>query len=1009
MNIGAFSVRNPVLVNILMITLFILGFISVSNMPREQFAEVPFYWINISVPYPGVGAEDIEQLLTIPIENEMQGLDKLDEIQSVSFEGLSLTSIRFESDINKNKFDKLYQEVRTRFSRVDLPENTLKEDIDSFSSNDFLPVIEVIISGFADYKTLMYISEKIADEIEKITDVSQVELIGARDKELVISVDKSKLENLNLNISSIINAVQSQNLNIPGGGLETENIDYLIRTVGELKSIESFENVTVKEGTKIRDLGVVREEYSKKSLNRFNGEPSITLRVSKVPKGNSVAIVNDIKDIVKLWKEKLTEDITLSLIKDSTVEINSSLNVLINNAIFGLILLISILFFFIGFRNAVITGLGIPLTFAITFIILDITGETFNSNTLFALVLVLGLIVDHAIVITENSFRFKQNGLTRHEAAIKGTNQVVVPVIAATLTTVAAFLPLMILPGTIGKFLRIIPLTVSIALVASTFEAILFLPSHYADWPGKDNNKKRDKIFSQIKSRYKNILKRIYKRKKTALFIALILMTIILASTAALKQDLFNAEDFSIFYIDIVMPSGTVLSKTDSIVSEFEEVILPKVGGGEIVSVNSSIGFTASGSGNTYRGDVAQILVDITDKYNKNRRSIAAIMNEVKKETEGIAGPDNVFFRKAVNGPPQDPPVSFRLFGDNLTGLREVSGKIKAELEKVNELLNIEDDLSGGSPELKIIVDADSASKYGLTTASIGQFVNSAINGIKATTFVKNNKSVDVIIKYSQADKLTPDQLIQLSIPTRTGSQIPFSSVARLVITDSLSSIKRIGGRRVVTITSDAYTKNNIQKINKNIENIFRNKYKLKYPDQDLITGGEFAEFSTLIIKILQIFLIGIFLIYLILGTQFRSYSQPFLILFSVPMALAGVVIYLLISRTPFSTTVLYAGVALAGIAVNDAIVLISFIDELKYKGSTIRDSIIDAAVTRFRPIVLTSLTTIAGLLPTAIGLGGSSVVWQPMASTIIFGLIFSTLTALILIPCLYGLFYDKK
>lgn len=1009
MSIGSFSVKNPVLINILMVTLFVMGFISVSNMPREQFAEVPFFWVNISVPYPGVGAEDVEQLVTIPIENEMQGLDKLDEIQSTSYEGLSIISIRFKSDISINKFDKLYQDVRTRFSRVDLPENVLKESIDSFSSNDFLPVIEVVISGLVEYKTLIEISDKLTDEIEKITDVSQVELIGERDRELIISIDRSKLESLNIGINTVIRAVQTQNLNIPGGGIETENVDYLIRTVGELKNIQAFENVTVIEGTKIRDLGTVKEVFKKDNINRFNGASSITLRVSKIPKGNSVAIVNEVKKVTGKWQKKLTDDITLTHLKDSTIEINSSLKVLLNNAIFGLILLIVILFFFIGLRNALITGLGIPLTFAITFIILDIVGETFNSNTLFALVLVLGLIVDHAIVITENSFRFKQNGLNRHDAAINGTDQVVIPVIAATLTTVAAFLPLMILPGTIGRFLRIIPLTVSIALVASTFEAIFFLPSHYADWPGKDSNSKRDDIFNKIKTEYKKILTKIYKRKKTVLSITLASMILILSLTGTLKQDLFNAEDFSIFYIDIVMPSGTSLNKTDSTVRDFEKIILPKVGNKEIVSINSSIGFISSGSGNTYRGNVAQILVDIVDSNAVERRSISEIMSDIKKETENIAGPDNVFFRKAVNGPPQDPPVSFRLFGDNLEGLNEVSQRIKMELGKYNSLLNIEDDFSGGSPELKIIVDAENAAKYGLTTSAVGQFIRAAVNGINTTTFVRNNKSVDVVVKYQEGDKMSPDQLIQLSIPTERGYQIPFSSIAKVIKDDSLSSIKRVDGRRVVTISSEAYAKDSVPEINRNIRNIVESEYKLKFPDQNLLTGGEFAEFSTLIIKILQIFLIGIFLIYLILGTQFRSYSQPFLILFSVPMAFAGVVLYLLISGTPFSTTVLYAGVALAGIAVNDAIVLISFIDELKNKGNSVKNAIIQAAETRLRPILLTSLTTIAGLLPTAIGLGGSSVVWQPMASTIIFGLIFSTLTALVLIPCLYGLFYDKK
>jgi multidrug efflux pump subunit AcrB len=1010
MTLGTFSVKNGVLINILMVTLLVLGFFSLRRLPQEQFAEVPFYWVFITVPYPGVGAEDIEQLISIPVENEMQGLDNVDEIQSVSSEGIGVISIRFESNIKQDRFDKLFQDVRTRFSRVRLPDDVLQESISSFSSNDFAPVIEVVLSGDVEYETLVNTAQSMSDVIKRINEVSTVELVGARDKQVTVTVDQNRLENLGLSLTDIVLALQSRNLNVPGGTVSTETSDYLIRTVGELEKVSDFGNVIVRGDVRIRDVATVLEEFENEGSEvRFNGESAVTMRITKIPKGDSVKIAEEVKIVVSQWENKLTDEISLTLLNDSTVQIRSSLDVLLSNALFGLILLVLILFFFVGIRNALMTAIGIPITFAITFMVLDALGETFNSNTLFGLVLVLGLIVDHAIVIIENSFRLQQDGLSIENAAIKGTDQVVLPILAATLTTVAAFLPLMILPGTIGKFLRVIPLTVSIALIASTFEALIFIPSHYAEWPGGKKIRKEGRFFDPLKKKYKKLLEKLYNHKKKTDFLSLIIMFGLLGLAATLNQDLFSAEDYTYFYIDIEMPAGTTTKRTDQVVKEYEKILFPFIGNGEIVSISSSVGFQSSQDGNTNQGNVAQILVDLSEQNEGRTRAISTIMGELRELTRIIPGPENIYFRKAVNGPPQSDPVSFRLFGDDLEGLKIVSARIREELGRYPILLNIEDDLSGGSPELRIIVNEERAAAYGLSIFSIGQYIRAAVDGIKATSFVQENESIDVLVRYENAGKFRADQLEQLLIPTNRGTKVPFSAVARIEEANSLNQIKRIDGKRVVSISSGAYSNETVPEINESIENIVKEEYSLQYPDLVLEVGGEFAEFASLLFQILQIFLIGVFLIYLILGTQFKSYTQPFLILFSVPMAFAGIILYLFISGTPFSTTVLYAGVALAGIAVNDAIVLISFINELRGEGKSISQAVKMAAATRLRPIILTSLTTIAGLLPTALGLGGISVVWQPMASTIIFGLLFSTLTALILIPLFYGLLYEKK
>lgn len=1016
MKIGEFSIKNPVLINIAIITILLMGYLSLNRLPREQFAEVPFYWVNIITPFPGVSAEDIEKSMTIPIENEMNSLDSVKTIQSISSEGLSVVRVEFIDGINGDEFERLFQDVRTRYSKVELPEGSFPGLVDDFSSSDFLPVIEVVLSGNISYENMARQAQIITNRLKGISEVSGVDIVGLRDRQIVIEADRTKLNSLGISISEIIRAVSLQNLNIPGGTLETRSREYLLRAVGELNSIKDFNDIIIRRGAdssaivKVGDISTVTDRYDPKGIiSRFNGETALVLRVSKVPGGNSIGVIEDIKEELNLLGDILPEALNITLSGDSTIQIRDSINVLLNNALFGLLLLVVILFIFIGLRNALITALGIPVTFAMTFLILEYFNETFNTNTLFGMVLVLGLIVDHAIVITENSFRLQSLGLSRRDAAIKGVNQVVIPVIAATATTVAAFLPLMLLPGTIGKFLRVIPFTVSIALIASTFEAIIFIPTHYADWPHKRDESIVFKRFNRFQHWFKKKISNLYTRKKMILPLLFILLIGIFSLLPLLKQDLFSAEDFTLFYIDIEMAPGTPISKTDSITTEFENRLLPLVGNGEIVSVTTSVGFISESSGNSNRSNISQIVVDLEEVKDGRSRSITTIMADIEELMADIPGTESVQFKKATNGPPTSKPVSFRLFGENYNNLIEVSNSIIERLNNYPELYNIEDNLEVGSPEIKVLLNSDRAAALGIDVFTLGSYIRDSFEGSEATTFFKNNEEIEVIVKYDNSSITTINDLDQLLITLQDGRQIPFSSIATLVQGNALASIKRVDGKREITVESDALFNDNVQSINKDIRDLFKDEFQNRYPEIELIVGGEFAELGDLLFQILRVFLIGIFLIYLILGAQFRSYIQPFLIILTIPFAFAGVILYLFITGTPFSTTVLYSGVALAGIAVNDSIVLISFINEQRLDGVTVKEAIITAAETRLRPILLTSLTTIAGLLPTATGIGGKSVVWSPMAGSIIFGLLFSTITALVIIPLVYGLLFDKE
>jgi multidrug efflux pump subunit AcrB len=1015
-SIGRFSVTKPVMVNILMITVLILGGLSLARLPQEQFAEIPFFWVNVIVPYPGVGAEDLESSVTIPVENAFQGIDKLKKISSTTSEGLSVVRVEFDDGITQQEFKSLYQDAQTRFSQVALPDGALDPIVDDFSSADFLPVIEVVISGNLPYEQLREQAISLQNKILKVNDVSDVELLGLPDRQILINLDNSSLISKGLSVNEVVAAISDQNSAIPSGTLNTGSREYLLRTLGSIDEVSDFGSVIVRRSSdssgvvRVSDVAEVVDGFDPdSSLARFNGNPSVNLRVIKVVKGNSVDIVDGVTKIVEEARWQNNGGAKITLFNDSTVQIASSLSVLSTNAVMGLFLLVLILWLFIGVRNALITALGIPVTFALTFLVLDLLGETINTNTLFGLVLVLGLIVDHAIVIIENSYRLQSNGLLRHDAAIEGANQVIWPVVAATATTVAAFLPLMLLPGTIGKFLRVIPLTVTIALIVSTCEALFFLPSHYAEWGPREKNKKKKEPgtwFIRIQKSYSKLFAKTYRFKIIILLVAIVITIGVFSLIGTLRQDLFSAEDYSYFNIEILTPRGTSLDQTNKIVAQYEDILLDKVGNGEITSISTKIGTLGSGEANSTQ---ALITVDLAEMDEGRTRGIDEIITEVQNETYYLSGVDRVFFLKAQNGPPTADPLSFRFSGDDYKQIIDASNAIENLLNSIDGVTNVESDFIAGSPELRIKINQERASALGVNVNSVGAYIRARFDNIPAGIFFEKNEQIDVVVRFATSDSRQYENLEQLLISTDDGRLIPLSSIASIELDNSVGSIRRVEGKREITVSANAVESLDLQEVNQQVQELWDQTLSNRYPDVSFGVGGEFDDFSNLIFDILRVFILGIFLIYLILGTQFNSYSQPLLILFSIPFAFIGVVLYLFVSGTPLSTTVIYSSVALAGIAVNDAIVLISFINELRDKGTAVKEAILEAIRTRLRPIILTSLTTIVGLLPTAIGIGGYSVVWSPMASTIIFGLIFSTLTNLFIIPMLYGTIYDKK
>ncbi|MFW6254905.1 MAG: efflux RND transporter permease subunit, partial [Chitinivibrionales bacterium] len=546
--------------------------------------------------------------------------------------------------------------------------------------------------------------------------------------------------------------------------------------------------------------------------------------------------------------------------------------------------------------------------------------------------------------------------------------------------------------------------------LSSMLEAFVFLPSHFAHWGAAPKQKRGESFFGRQTKRFAGMIESIYLHKYLIGIVSLLTALAVLSLTVIIRRDLFQGDQYSRFYIDMELAPGAPREKTRDVALEFESKILPLIGKGNVQAVSTAIGLAVKENEFLRQNNVAQLQVDVVERAER-QKSIEDIIDDIQALTDTIPGVASVQFRTVQGGPPVDPPVSFRLFGDDYNDLSTIANQFQNLLSDYKGVYNITDDLERGKPELLIRVNNERAEQLGLNVTTIGSHVRTGITGTDATTFYRNNEEIDVVVSYDPEKQKSVQAVTAMHFPTRDPQMpfIPFTSVANTNQDQGIAAIKRVDARRQIQVTAESQPMVDIPAINKDIMKYFEREVREQYPGITLKLGGEFSEFQNILQQIAQLFLIGIFLIYLILGTQFQSYSQPILILFSIPFSFSGVVLYLLLTNTAFSSTVMYAGVALAGIAVNDAIVSISFINDRRKEGRSLMDAIREGASVRLRPIVLTSFTTMAGLLPMAVGIGGRSPVWGPMAATIIFGLIFSTTTTLIIMPCWYGIFEAIK
>ncbi|MFC1552544.1 efflux RND transporter permease subunit, partial [Candidatus Latescibacterota bacterium] len=985
----------------------------------------------VSTVYPGVAPSDIENLITRPIEQELKSLKDVREITSSSSESFSVIAIEFEPTVD---LDFALQKVKDRVdaAKPEIPADA-EDPVVTEINVENMPMMNVIITADYDLVKLKSIAEDFADEFETISGVLEAEVTGQLEREVQINVDPNRLKDYNLPFNDVTMAIMNEHLTIPGGTMDIGDMTYSVRVPGELRDPDGFRDLVVTATeygpVYIRDLAEVQYGFKEQeTLSRYDGKSCVTIGIKKRTGENIIAISDQVKQIIEDKKPTLPSGTYFAIGQDMSKFIKIMVAELENNIINGFVLVMLCIFLFLGITNAFFVATCIPLSMLITFIVLNILGITLNMIVLFSLILSLGMLVDNAIVIVENIYRHRsKRGNNVAKATEEAANEVEMAIAASTLTTICAFAPIMFWPGILGEFMSYLPLTVIITLLASLFVAVVVNPVlcflFMKVKPGSDDRfTSGGGFFGRVLKYYGWLLDKAVHKPKTTLLLSFFVLILSFVSYGVLGHGitLFGESDPDAMFINIKAPLGTRIEATDAIVRQLEKTAAEFP---DVINLTSTVGVSSSGSGMTGMltsgGSVsneARIYMDFLDFEDRSQRSLKTV-NESVNKIKYITGAD-VEVAYEDMGPPVGAPVEIRVSGEDYLLLGELARDIREIIKPIQGLVDLKDDFVSSKPEVVFRVDREKAKIMDVSTFDIASTVRTAINGFDAGDFRDGEDEYEITVRFAEKDRNSLPDLDNIYVFTE-GKQIPISSLGHFENAAGFGTITRIDLDRVVTITGNNHNRLSSEILSEVREMLADHElppgYLIKFSGEN-----QDSEEASAFLK--KAFLIALFLIAMVLVSQFDSVTIPFIIMTSVVLSLIGVLWGLIISGLPFSIVMTGVGViSLAGVVVNNAIVLLDYTLKLRERGRSKIDAIIEAGKTRFRPVILTAITTIVGIIPLATGWsfnihtfrfatsGASSQWWAPMAVAIIYGLAVATILTLIVVPSMYMLLGRKE
>ncbi|MCR9165035.1 MAG: efflux RND transporter permease subunit [Nannocystaceae bacterium] len=1032
-------VRRGSTVLLLTVCIFVFGLQTYLSLPREASPDVEIPVVMVTTPYIGVSPEDIESLVTNPLEDELAGVKDLKKMSSTSAEGISLITLEFEPEV---VIDDALQKVRDRVSRArpDLPQDVEETSVAEVSFSDF-PIVIVTIAGPVDEEELKKLGERLEDDVKEIGGVLDAKLTGGRTREIQIQVDPVRLNHYGLALGDVIGAIGDENVNVPGGDVDAGEASVLLRVPGEFEDPAEIENVAIKrKGDRpvfIRDVARVVDAFEEReTYARMNGQPAVSLAVSKRSGANILEVAEAVKAIAAEHQEKWPEGVTFRTLGDQSEMISSMVSDLENGIVTALLLVVGVLVVFMGVRSSLFVAMSIPLSMLLAMIVVSAFDMTLNMMVLFSLILALGMLVDNAIVLVENIYRHAEMGKPARQAAVDGTREVAIAVAASTATTVAAFAPLVFWTGVMGQFMGYMPKTVIIVLLASLVVAIGILPVATARFMPKSVGRNTDageKTYGAAMRMYRRLLGWSIKHRYISAFAGVIALVGTVAVYAGNNHgvEFFPETDPNRATISVRAPDGTGLEATDAIVRQIEAILADEANVDVFVA---ETGISGGGDPMTaaqpapnfaritvdFLPDEASALAGETVRIEKTTETVDRIRQQVVE----IPGAE-ISVEKERMGPPVGSPIAVEVSGDDFHEVGALAAAVRRQLSDVPGATDLTDNYRVGRPEMRLRIDRGAAKRVGTSTASVANTVRTAVAGTKASSFRDGEDEYDITVMVDPRFRDDLQSVLGLRIPGKLDTSpdtfpVPMSTVASFDLAGGNGSIYHIDQDLVVTIEGDIAEGYNETEVRAGVVALI-DDVDTK-PGYGLRLGGAQDEQKEAEAFLIQAFVIAIFLIAVVLVSQFNRFDLPLIILASVVLSLVGVLWGLMITETPFGVIMTGLGViSLAGVVVNNAIVLLDYVQQLKARGVATLEALVEAGTARFRPVMLTAATTVLGLVPMAMGISidfrnlrvlagtQSAQWWGAMAVAVIFGLAFATVLTLVLVPTMFSILDDVR
>jgi len=1041
-NIIRWFILNTVAANLLMVFIIIAGIFTLSRLRMEVFPDITIPIINVSVIYPGASPEDIEESICVKVEEQVQGINGLKRITSSSNEGYGSINIEVE---NGYDIDEVKDEVKAQVDAItSFPDDAEKATIKSFDGQP--EVITIAVHGNVDEVSLLNIAEKVRDEVSELPKITQTRL-GKKPREISIEVSEKTLQKYGISFDYIASKIRTSSMDVPGGAIETYDGEILIRSKGQAYTGDEFGIIPVlslPDGSTVllRDIAEIEDGFQDVEYDiKFNSEPALLIRVYRTGEQNALDIAEEVHKYIKKKNPLMPPGISLTTMKDESVILKGRIELLTENAYLGLTLVLIVLALFLKPKLAAWVSLGIPISFMGGFWLLPLFDVSINMISLFTFILVLGIVVDDAIVVGENIHIHLKRGLSGVDAALEGAYQVAKPVIFAVLTTMVTFSPMILVEGATGKIWKIIPVVTIVVLMFSLIESLTILPAHLAHMK-LDENKKENKFLawwskiqlsihnwlqSFIKNRYIPVLELALRNRgnTVAIAISIFILTVGLVASGFIRFNFFPPLEADIVIAGVEYPEGTPVSLTKSGLEQVEKSAYKLKDSLEVLYPNNKVFInmvstagdqpiktqSARGPGNLdasfFGSHLAECVIELAPG---EERSISTVdISRIWRELTGpIPGVKQVTFDSDLFT--TGAPIEIQLSSVNRDDLKDVTTILKDKLQTYAGVFDIKDSFSAGKDEIKLNLRPE-AQNYGITMASLARQVRQAFYGDEVQRVQRGRDEVKVFLRYPKEERVSLNNLEQMMVRVGNNIEVPLGQVAEGELSSGYSTITRTDRKRSISVTADVdLSEANANEILAKFEVEHIIPILRDYPSVNYSFEGEQREQRDTLGSLFKNFALALFVVYVLLAVPFKSYLQPLIIMSAIPFGFTGAVIGHIIMGMNLAVLSIIGIVALSGVVVNDSLVMVDFINRYKREdGKTSLEAAMAAGPRRFRPILLTSITTFVGLFPLLIEKSVQAQFLVPMAISLAYGVLFATLITLILVPTSYLIIDDVK